>query len=212
MTVEAKICGVATPEALATAVEGGAQFVGFVFYPPSPRHLAVAAARDLALATAAGVQKVGLFVDATDAEMAAVCEAVPLDLLQLHGEETPARVAAVRAQFGLPVMKAIRLGAAEDVAKAAAYSDVADRLLFDARGPAGSLPGGRGQAFEWKWLLGHDGPLPWMLSGGLNASNVAMAVRQSGARAVDVSSGVEDKPGHKDPKRIAEFLSALAAL
>ena len=212
MTVEAKICGIATQDALGAAVDKGAKFVGFVFYAPSPRNVSPGVARGLADATPAGVQKVGLFVDATDGEIASVCEAVPLDFLQLHGEETPARVAAIRATFALPVIKAIRLGAASDVSRAEAYLKVADRLLFDARGPAGSLPGGRGQAFEWEWLLGHDWPIPWLLSGGLNASNVARAVRLSGARAVDVSSGVEDRPGHKDPRRIAEFLSAVSAL
>jgi len=204
MTIEAKICGIATPDALGAAVEGGAKFVGFVFYGPSPRNLSPDVARRLADATPATVQKVGLFVDATDVAMASVCETVPLDFLQLHGEETPERVAAIREKFALPVIKAIRLGAASDVTR--------DRLLFDARGPVGSLPGGRGQAFEWEWLLGYDGSIPWLLSGGLNASNVANAVRLSGACAVDVSSGVEDRTGHKDPRRIAEFLSALSAL
>jgi len=212
MTVEAKICGITTPDALGAAVEGGAKFVGFVFYGPSPRNLSPDVARRLADATPATVQKVGLFVDATDVAMASVCETVPLDFLQLHGEETPERVAAIREKFALPVIKAIRLGAASDVTRAMAYLEVADRLLFDARGPVGSLPGGRGRAFEWEWLLGREWPMPWLLSGGLNASNVAQAVRLSGARAVDVSSGVEDRPGHKDPRRIAEFLSALSAL
>lgn len=210
--IEVKICGITTPQALAAAAEGGARYVGFVFYAPSPRNLAVPAARSLAAATPPGVQKVGLFVDAADGDIEAVCKAVPLDFLQLHGDETPQRVAAVRAKFALPVIKAVRLGTAADVAQAEAYQVVADRLLFDARGPVGSLPGGRGQAFEWEWLLGHDWAVPWMLSGGLNASNVAKAVRQSGARAVDVSSGVEDRPGHKDPDRIAEFLAVLATL
>ncbi|PCJ56677.1 MAG: phosphoribosylanthranilate isomerase [Rhodospirillaceae bacterium] len=212
MTIEAKICGIATPDALGAAVEGGAKFVGFVFYGPSPRNVSPDVARRLADATPATVQKVGLFVDATDGAMASVCETVPLDFLQLHGEETPERVAAIREKFALPVIKAIRLGAASDVSRADAYLEVADRLLFDARGPVGSLPGGRGQAFEWEWLLGYDGSIPWLLSGGLNASNVANAVRLSGACAVDVSSGVEDRPGHKDPRRIAEFLSAVSAL
>ncbi|MCE2509697.1 MAG: phosphoribosylanthranilate isomerase [Alphaproteobacteria bacterium] len=212
MTVEAKICGITSADAVTAATEGGARFVGFVFYEPSPRNLTLAAARGLAAVVPSSIRKVGLFVDAVDTAIAQVLAEVPLDVLQLHGEEPPERIAAIRKQFGLPVMKAIRIGVKSDVAKAASYLEVADRLLFDAKGPAGGLPGGTGQAFDWKWLSSYDGSLPWMLSGGLNASNVKEAVRQSGARAVDVSSGVEDKPGHKDPGRIAEFLSAVADL
>ncbi|MGB1547714.1 MAG: phosphoribosylanthranilate isomerase [Alphaproteobacteria bacterium] len=212
MTVEAKICGITSPEAITAAAGGGARFIGFVFYAPSPRNVTVAKAAQLVSMVPAPIQKVGLFVDAADAAIAEVVGEVALDCLQLHGNETPERVAAIRKQFGLPVMKAIRIGAPSDLGQAAAYLEAADRLLFDSRSAAGGPPGGTGQAFEWKWLSGYDGPLPWMLSGGLNASNVKEAVRQSGARAVDVSSGVEDKPGHKDPGRIAEFLSAVAGL
>lgn len=212
MTVEAKICGVTTPEALRAAAKGGARFVGFVFYAPSPRHLTPEAALALTEAALPPVGKVGLFVDAADEAIAKVVTRVPLDLLQLHGSESPARVAAIRKRFHLPVMKAIRLGAAADVGEAKPYEEVADRLLFDAKGTPGSLPGGTGQAFEWEWLSGYQGRLPWVLSGGLNASNVAEAVRRSGARSVDVSSGVEDTPGHKDPALIAEFLSVLTSL
>jgi len=212
MIVEAKICGVISADAVAAAAKGGSRFVGFVFYAPSPRNLAIEAARTLASVVPPSIQKVGLFVDAANEAIAQVLNEVPLDCLQLHGEESPARVKAIRERFGLPVMKAIRIGARLDIEKAATYLNVADRLLFDALGPDGGPPGGTGQSFEWEWLLGHDWPLPWMLSGGLNASNVADAVRRSGSRAVDVSSGVEDKPGHKDPGQIAEFLLAITDL
>ncbi|WP_029007911.1 phosphoribosylanthranilate isomerase [Azospirillum halopraeferens] len=214
MTVQAKICGITGPDALRAAVEGGARWIGFVFYAPSPRSLAPAMAAELARLVPTGVRTVGLFVDPDDAFLEHVAGQVPFDLLQLHGSESPQRVAAVRAAYGIPVMKAIKVGAPEDLERAAAYAGAADRLLFDSRPPAGvaTLPGGTGIAFDWTLLAGRSWPLPWMLSGGLDADNVAEAVRVTGADAVDVSSGVEDRPGHKNPALVRAFLDAVRAL
>ena len=215
MPVEAKICGINTPEALDAAVRHGAAYVGFVFYPPSPRALTPEAAAPLAHAAAGSVRRVGLFVDADDSAIARTLALAPLDLLQFHGSETPARVRAVRERFGLPVMKAVPIAGPEDIAAAGAYLAAADLLLFDAKPPRdmkGALPGGNALSFDWQLLAGRRWPLPWMLSGGLTAENVAEAVRISGARAVDVSSGVEERPGRKDPARISAFLRRTAAL
>jgi len=215
MTVRVKICGINSRAALAAALAGGASHVGFVFYGPSPRALEAAAAATLAATVPAGVTRVGLTVDETDARIAALLAAVPLDMLQLHGDETPARVAHVRRRFGLPVMKAIRVSGAADVEAAAAYGGAADWLLFDARPPrdmAGALPGGNALAFDWRLIAGRRWPLPWMLSGGLNVDNLAEAVATTGATVVDVSSGVEDRPGVKNPAKIAAFLALAATL
>ena len=215
MPVEAKICGINTPEALDAAVRHGAAYVGFVFYPPSPRALTPEAAAPLAHAAAGSVRRVGLFVDADDSAIARTLALAPLDLLQFHGSETPARVRAVRERFGLPVMKAVPVAGPEDIEAAGAYLAAADLLLFDAKPPRdmkGALPGGNALSFDWQLLAGRRWPLPWMLSGGLTAENVAEAVRISGARAVDVSSGVEERPGRKDPARISAFLHRTAAL
>jgi len=211
MSIEVKICGINAPAALAAAVEGGADYVGFVFYPPSPRAVTPAAAAALAAAAPARLRKVALVVDADDALLQEILDAAPIDLLQLHGSESVERVAAVRARFGVPVMKVLRVAGAGDVAAAAAYEPVADRLLFDAKPPrdmTGALPGGNALAFDWQLLAGRTWALPWMLSGGLNADNVAEALRVSGARAVDVSSGVEDRPGVKNPDKIRAFIAA----
>jgi len=211
MSIEVKICGINAPAALAAAVEGGADYVGFVFYPPSPRAVTPAAAAALAAAAPARLPKVALVVDADDARLQEILDAAPIDLLQLHGSESVERVAAVRARFGVPVMKVLRVAGAGDVAAAAAYEPVADRLLFDAKPPTdmtGALPGGNALAFDWQLLAGRTWALPWMLSGGLNADNVAEALRVSGARAVDVSSGVEDRPGVKNPDKIRAFIAA----
>lgn len=214
MGVEVKICGINTPTAGAAAGEAGADFIGLVFYPPSPRAVTPEQARDIAAAVPGRVRKVGLLVDAEDAAIRAVLEAVALDLLQLHGSESPTRVAEIRARFGLPVMKALKVAGEADVAAAAAYCAVSDRLLFDAKAPAdmrGALPGGNALAFDWRLLGGRDWALPWMLSGGLNAGNLGEAVRVSRARAVDVSSGVEDRPGLKNPDKIRAFVAAAKA-
>ncbi|MDA0654052.1 MAG: phosphoribosylanthranilate isomerase [Proteobacteria bacterium] len=214
MAVSAKICGVNSAAAAAAAVDGGAAFVGFIFFPRSPRHLDPAAAADLARRVPGRVGRVGVFVDPTDAELAAVAN-VPLSMLQLHGAEDPARVAHIRARTGLKVMKAIAIADAADLKQAAAFAPVADWLLFDAKPPksmASALPGGNALAFDWEIMRGHHSALPWMLSGGLSVENVAEAVRVTGAAAVDVSSGVEDAPGKKNPDRIRAFLDATARL
>jgi len=209
MTVLTKICGVSTPEAADAAVRGGAAFVGFVFFARSPRY--VTPRRAAELAGAIRLRKVGLFVDADDAAIDAALPA--LDLLQLHGRETPERVLAVKARTGRPVIKAVPLAVAADVLAARAFEPVADWLLFDAKPPPGApLPGGNGVPFDWTLLAGTAWSKPWLLSGGLTPDNVEAAVRASGATAVDVSSGVESAAGRKDPARIAAFLDAVRRL
>jgi len=215
MKVAAKICGINAPAALAAAVAGGAQLVGFVFYPPSPRNVTLEQAAALAARVPAGITRVGLFVDAADATLAAVIDRVPLDLLQFHGRETPRRVADVKARFRKPVMKVIPIAGPEDADLAVPYLEVADWLLFDAKPPradVGALPGGNGLAFDWQLLGGRSWSRPWMLSGGLTPKNVAEAVATTHAQAVDVSSGVEIRPGIKDLTKIAAFLMAAHAL
>lgn len=213
MSVQAKICGISEPVSLRAAVDGGARWVGFVFFPRSPRNVAPAMAGEMARLVPTGVRTVGLFVDPTDDVLDAVTGVVPLDLIQVHGTETPERVAAIKARFAIPVMKALKVGSPADLDHALTFAGAADRLLFDAPPPAASvLPGGNGVAFDWTLLRGRTWPLPWMLSGGLNPGNVAEAVRTTGAPAVDVSSGVEDRPGHKDPALIRAFLDAVAVL
>ena len=214
MTITAKICGLSDEVAVAAAVEGGAAYVGFVFYPPSPRSVSAARAGQFCAAVPLGICRVGLFVDADDATIAAVLDAAPLDLLQFHGRESPHRVAEVKVRFSRPVMKAIPIAAPEDVEVAARYEDTADMLLFDAKPPrrADALPGGNGLAFDWRLLAGHQWRLPWMLSGGLTAALLPEAVRISGASAVDVSSGVELRPGVKDPNKIRTFLDVARGL
>jgi phosphoribosylanthranilate isomerase len=185
-----------------------------VFYPPSPRALTPDIARDLSRLLPTGVRAVGLFVDAGDAEIGAVTGRVPLDMLQLHGEETPRRIAEIRARFALPVMKAIRVATADDLAPLPDYEAAADWILFDAKPPRNvtALPGGTGIAFDWQLLRTVSVRKPWMLSGGLTAANLAEAVALTGAKMVDVSSGVEDRPGAKSVARIREFLAAAARL
>ena len=214
MPVSVKICGLTEPETLHAAVSGGARYVGFVFYPPSPRSIAPSMAAELARLVPTGVRTVGLFVDPDDDFLEHVVSQVPFDLIQLHGKETPRRIAEVKAAFNIPVMKAIKVGGPEDLAAALDIAEVADRLLFDAKPPAkvSALPGGNGIAFDWTLLAGRSWPKPWMLSGGLKAENAEEAVRTTGATALDVSSGVEDRPGHKDPALIRRFLDSVAAL
>jgi len=209
MSVAVKICGLTTPEALDAAVADGARYVGLVFYPPSPRAVAPELARQLARRVPTGVRVVGLFVEPDDETLESVVGQVPLDVLQLHGDERPARVAEIRAAFAIPVMKAIRVAEPADLDGIEAYEAVADRLLFDAKAPrnVAALPGGNGIAFDWSILSGRTWRRPWMLSGGLTAANLAEAVGETGADTVDVSSGVEDRPGHKDPDLIRAFLA-----
>ena len=215
MPVEAKICGVRDDAAARAAVEGGAAFVGFIFYPPSPRAVAPEVAARIAAGLPQGLGKVAVTVDADDAALGAILRAYDFDLLQLHGKESPARVAEVRKRFGRPVMKAIPVAGAEDLGRVRDYLPMVDRLLFDAKPPKdmkGALPGGNALSFDWTLLAGKDWPKPWFLSGGLDAGNLAEALRVTRAPAVDVSSGVEDKPGRKNPKKIAAFLQALSAV
>jgi phosphoribosylanthranilate isomerase len=214
MSVKAKICGINSHDAMAAAIDGGASYVGLVFYPPSPRAVTAQQAAFLCKYVPDSVIKVGLFVDIDDDTLAAIIASVPLDLLQLHGSETPARVAEIKQHTGLPVIKAIKIASPDDVATAEAYFDTANRLLFDAKAPVdmkGALPGGNALIFDWQLIADRPWPLPWMLSGGLDAENVAAAIRVTGARAVDVSSGVESAPGVKDIARIAVFLKAVSA-
>jgi phosphoribosylanthranilate isomerase len=212
MSLIVKICGLSTPEALAAALDAGADMVGFVFFPPSPRHISFAAARALAGRVEGRAEKVALTVDADDATFAAIVEQLKPDLLQLHGQEPPARVCALQRRFGLPVMKAIAVERKEDLAAVAGYAAVADRLLFDARPPrAATRPGGLGKTFDWRLLQNLDARVPFMLSGGLDAENVGEALRVTRAPAVDVSSGVETAPGQKDVGKIFEFVRTARA-
>ena len=215
MPVTAKICGVNAPEAMAAAVAGGASHVGLNFYPPSPRYVTPEAAATLVAEAPGELCRVGLFVDPDDATLEATLGAVGLDLVQLHGDETVERVGAVRRRFRVPVMKVIRVAGADDIDQAGAFAEVADWLLFDARAPAhmkGALPGGNALSFDWRLIAGRHWPVPWMLSGGLDAANVAGAAAATNARVVDVSSGIEDRRGHKSPEMITEFLATVARL
>jgi len=215
MTVEAKICGINDAAAMQSAVAHGARFVGLVFYPQSPRAISPGTAAKLAALAPAEVTKVGLFVDPYDALLTRTLEVAPLDMIQLHGSESPERCAEIRQRFKRPVMKAIKVATLGDVRGADAYCDVVDWLMFDAKAPdsmTDALPGGNARAFDWTLLAGWSWQLPWMLAGGLTADNVATAVARSGARVVDVSSGVESAPGKKDPAEIERFLHAVAEI
>src|SRR5579863_4051167 len=214
MSIAAKICGLSSEAAVAAAVEGGAAYLGFVFYAPSPRAVGPARAAALCALVPPGVQRVGLFVDAEDAAIRAVLDAAPIDLLQFHGHETPDRIADAKLRFHRPIIKAIAVAAPEDVLAAARYEEDADMLLFDAKPPrrVDALPGGNGLAFDWRLIAGRQWRRPWMLSGGLTALLLPEAVRISGASTVDVSSGVERRPGDKDPDKIREFLAVARRL
>lgn len=204
-----KICGLSTPESVAAAVEGGAAYVGLVFFAKSPRNVTLTQARDLAVDVPPGVAKVALTVDADDAFIDEISRVVPLDMLQLHGHETPERVAEVRRRTGLPVMKAVGIADEEDLAQIDLYSGVADQLLIDAKPPrTATLPGGNGLSFDWRLIANRRWSLPWMLAGGLTPGNVAAAIALTGARQVDVSSGVESAPGVKDNALIRAFIKA----
>ena len=214
MGVATKICGLSTEEAVSAAIAGGAAYLGFNFYPASPRAVAPEQVGRLCARVPAGVARVGLFVDADDRLIETVLATAPIDILQFHGTEPPQRVAEARVRFGRPVIKAIPIAAPKDALGAVRYEDTADLLLFDAKPPrrADALPGGNGLAFDWRLVAGRSWRRPWMLSGGLTAELLPEAVRISGASAVDVSSGVESRPGLKDPDKIRAFLTAARAL
>ncbi len=209
MSIEVKICGVNSPEALAWAADSGADFVGFVFFPASPRAVTPAEAGAISASLAGGPRRVGLFVDPDDALLEAALAAAPLDVIQLHGEESPGRVAEIRGRFGLPVMKAIGIATEADLAEIARYAPVSDRLLLDAKPPPDAvLPGGNAAPFEWRLARLAAIPKPWLLAGGLTPTNVAEAISASGAPGVDVSSGVERARGVKDAGLIRAFVTA----
>lgn len=207
--VQVKICGVNSPEAADAVASAGADFAGLVFFPPSPRHVGYEQAASLAWRLRSRCRVVALLVDAGDAQIEAAVKAARPDMIQLHGGETPERVAAIRHRFGLPVMKAIAVAEAADLVSAAAYEQVSDMLLFDAKVPAtASRPGGHGAAFDWQLLHGRKFSRPWLLGGGLNDENVARAIGVCDPPGVDCSSGVESAPGVKDAHRIREFAAA----
>jgi phosphoribosylanthranilate isomerase len=211
-TIKVKICGLKTEAALEAALAGGADYVGLVFFPPSPRYLTPETAKALAAKARGRARIVALMVDPDDALIDAVVASVDPDLLQLHGEESPGRVAEVRRRWAKPVMKALKVETAQDAEAALRYRGVADLILFDARPPRGSpLPGGNGAPFDWRALACVKDKLAYMLSGGLTPDNVAAAIRMTGAAIVDVSSGVEVRPGEKDPELIGRFLQAAKA-
>jgi phosphoribosylanthranilate isomerase len=214
VSVAVKICGLNAPEAVAAAVEGGAAYVGFVFYARSPRCVTPERAAELCKLVPSGIQRVGLFVDAAEEEIRAVLDAAPIDMLQLHGREDPDWIVDAKLRLKRPIMKAVAISGPEDVLRANRYDETADMLLFDAKPPRTleALPGGNGLAFDWRLLAGRTWRRPWMLSGGLTTENVAEAVRLTGASSVDVSSGVESAPGEKDPAKIRAFLEAARRL
>ena len=207
--IRVKICGLRTQADVAAVAKSGAAYAGFVFFPKSPRHLTIPEAKALALSVPVGLAKVALIVNADDVAIEAILSEVPIDILQLHGAETPDRVAQIRDMFGLPVMKAVGLSGEADLAAIMEYALVADQLLVDAKPGSGTeLPGGNGLAFDWRLLVGRKWLRPWMLAGGLTSQNVAEAIRLTGARQVDVSSGVDSAPGVKDHAKIAAFVAA----
>jgi phosphoribosylanthranilate isomerase len=212
MALTIKICGLKTQDALEAALNARADQVGFVFFPPSPRHLGLEGARVLGSEVKGRAEKVALTVDADDALLRDIVAALHPDMLQFHGKETPDRVASVRSRFGLPIMKALPIAARADLSPIREYAQVADRLIFDARAPLDATrPGGLGKPFDWTLLAGLDCRVPFMLSGGLDASNVAEALRITNAPGVDVSSGVEREPGVKDANKIRAFIAAARA-
>ena len=212
MSLIVKICGLSTRETLDVALTAGADMVGFMFFPPSPRHLSLGAAEELGRQVKGRAQKVAVSVDADDAMLENIIEALRPDLLQLHGKESVARVRDIKAKFRLPVMKVIPVETSADLAGLAGYAAVADRILFDARAPKDATrPGGLGATFDWRLLERLDLKIPFMVSGGLNAANVAEAMRVTRTGGVDISSGVESAPGVKDPEKIRAFIRAARA-
>jgi len=214
MAVDVKICGINEPRSLRAAVEHGARYIGFVFYEPSPRYIAPNMASQLAWHVGTTSRIVGLFVEPSDDFLAEVITQTPLNMIQLHGEETPGRVREIRERYSIPVMKAFKIGEAADLDVVKAYEPVTDWLLFDARPPrnVAALPGGNGLSFDWQLLSGRNFGRPWMLSGGLTAKNLAEAVAATDATTIDVSSGVEARPGKKDPDKIVELVDLARTL
>jgi len=213
MTITAKICGISTPEALDAALAHGAAYVGFVFFPPSPRHVSADQAAALAARVQGRAKIVGLFVNPADAVMTQTLNKVPLDIIQLHGEESPSLATHIKADSGKAIWKAIPVRKAKDLLQAEQYIGIAELILYDAKpAPGMQLPGGNGLRFDWDVLRGHRHVLPWALSGGLDASNIAEAVRVTRATVLDVSSGVESAPGVKDVDKIAAFLQSASSL
>ncbi|MBB3218283.1 phosphoribosylanthranilate isomerase [Ochrobactrum sp. RC6B] len=211
MVLDIKICGLKTPDAVAAALDGGATHIGFIFFPKSPRHITPQKAAGLRDAVKERALAVAVTVDADDETLDEIVEAVKPDILQLHGHETPERVAFIKARYGLPVMKAFSVREASDLAAIAAYQGIADRFLFDAKPPKGSdLPGGNGVSFDWELLAALDADIDYMLSGGLNADNIAEALHKTQAPGIDISSGVERAPGEKDVRLIENFFRAVA--
>ena len=206
-----KFCGLSRPEDVAAAAKAGAAYVGLVFFPKSPRNVSIETAAALAAEVPVGICKVALTVNADNELLDRITDTVPLDMLQLHGKETPERVAEVKARYGLPVMKAVGIATADDLPTLETYVPVADQILLDAKpSPDDDRPGGNGVAFDWTLIANRRWPVPWMLAGGLTPDNVAEAVRLTGARQVDLSSGIESAPGVKDPAKIAALAKALA--
>ncbi|WP_415402126.1 phosphoribosylanthranilate isomerase [Tateyamaria sp. SN3-11] len=211
--VSVKICGLSRPEHVTAAVDAGAAYVGFVFFEKSPRNVSFETARALALDVPVGVAKVALVVNADNAFLDELTRTVPLDVLQLHGAETPERVAEIKARYGLPVMKAVGVADESDLVNIDTYARVADQILVEAKPPKGSdRPGGNGKTFDWQLIANRRWPVPWMLAGGLTQDNVAEAVRITGARTVDLSSSVESAPGEKDAGLIRAFIDRVNAL
>ena len=207
--IRVKICGLTRSEDVSAVADAGAAYAGFVFFPKSPRNVTIEQARHLAVEVPVGVAKVALVVNADDALLDAITAAVPLDILQLHGSESPKRVSEVRSRYGLPVMKAVGVADQEDVAALDLYAEVADQILVDAKPPKNAdLPGGNGVSFDWRLISARRWSKPWMLAGGLTPDNVAEAIALTGAKQVDVSSGVETAPGVKDAGVIQEFIQA----
>lgn len=215
MPIEVKLCGLNTPEAMDAAVSAGADMIGLNFYPPSPRAVTTEEGARLAQRAGARVRKAGLLVNPDDELLIRVTQSVPLDLLQLHGDIPPERIAEIRARFGLPVMLALPIAREEDFEAVAPFEPVADRFLFDAKPPKtmkDALPGGNAISFDWQLLAGRSFRRPWMLAGGLTTDNVAQAVEISGAKAVDTASGIEEAPGQKSVEKIKAFVAAARAL
>lgn len=210
MTLDIKICGLSTPEAIRASIDGGASHVGFIFFAKSPRNIAPAHARELKKVVYGMAKTVAVVVDADDAFLDEIVAELSPDIIQLHGKETPERVAEVKARYGRPVMKAISISEGADLAKIEPFRGIADRFLFDAKPPKGSeLPGGNGVSFDWRLLAALDPGIDYMLSGGLNAANIGDALRLSNPPGIDISSGVESAPGIKDTALIEEFFKAV---